>query len=167
MKVSPYQKLCSILKTAEPLPILALGYLIGLLTATGAYSANIPTWSIVALPFRSACTAAVSCEFPLFFATLFCGLTRFPMLAQLPVFCRSLLWGYGSLRIYSCYGAGLPYFRYVTVSGASLFSLCCLARLASDFAHKASDPTHQQLFDYFRRSLFYWGLILLTIPLRF
>ncbi len=168
MKVSLSASIRKILRSADPLPTLAIGYILGTITAAGAVRCKaIAVLPLSPLPCFTAFTAAVTCELHLFLITVLAGITRVPTIARIPVLFRSLLWGYGSLRIYLTCGQSLPYFRYVLASGATLLSLCCLARLASDLADRASAPDGTRLFDYFGRCLFYWGVILLTIPLRY
>ena len=50
--------------------------------------------------------------------------------------------------------------------GATLFSLCCLARLSADFAKRPLSPAKDRTVAYLAGCLFYFGLILLTLPLR-
>ncbi|MBQ8287299.1 MAG: hypothetical protein IJX76_00825 [Clostridia bacterium] len=168
MKVSRLTALRRTLRLADPLPTLIVGYLFGLITAAGAVRSDFVGVS-VALTARSplpALNAMLACELPIVLAALFAGTTRFPILCKVPVFYRSLLWGFGSLCFYLSAGQSLLYFRYVLATGATLLPLCCLARLSSELASASQTPAGPRLFDHFGRCLFYLGLILLTLPLR-
>lgn len=150
------------LRQADPLPILAVGYLLGLLTAIGAtafgVSAPIGTF---ARPSWGALAAIIAAELPVFGAAALIGFTAFPALARLPLFYRGILWGYGSLRIYLSVGQSFSYFQYVAATGLSLIPLCCMVRLTTESA-----ATHLSLSEHLGRCLFYLGILLLTLPLR-
>ncbi|MBQ7354669.1 MAG: hypothetical protein IJW62_04025 [Clostridia bacterium] len=167
MNISLLASIRSGLRSADPLPVLAIGYLLGVLTA--ACASTLPLAASYAAPpsLLTATREAAVCELPIFLMTVLAGLTRFSYLPRIPVFLRSLLWGYGGLRIFLTCGQSLSYFRYVLASGMTLLSLCCAARLASELAGKRSPPTGAHFSTYFGRCLFYWGIILLSIPLRF
>lgn len=168
MNVSLLASIRSGLRSADPLPVLAVGYLLGVLTAAASASALPITASYAAPPsLLTAAREAAACELPIFLLTALAGLTRFPHLPRIPVFLRSLLWGYGGLRIFLACGQSFSYFRFVLASGATLLSLCCTARLASDLAGKRTPPTGAHFSTYFGRCLFYWGIILLSLPMRF
>lgn len=168
MKSSRFSRLRAILATADPLPALTVGYLIGLLVAWSACCMNRIEFGIPlrALPFFSAMNAMIACELPIALCVFLAGLARFPRLCQLPILYRSLLWSYGSVRVYLSADQGFAYFRYVIAGGATLFSLCCLARLSADFAKRPLSPAKDRTVAYLAGCLFYFGLILLTLPLR-
>ena len=168
MKSSRFSRLRAALQAADPLPALAIGYLFGLLLAWVACRTNRigADTSLNALPFLPAIRAMVACELPIALCLFIAGLGRFPRLCQAPVWYRSLLWGYGSVCIYLSAGRALSYFRYVTAGGATLFAFCCMARLSAEFAKRSTDSPKSRLIAYLSGSLFYFGLILLTLPLR-
>ncbi len=150
------------LRQADPLPILAVGYLLGLLTAIGAtaFGVSAPIGTS-ARPSWDALAAIASAELPVFGAAALIGFTAFPALARLPLFYRSVLWGYGSLRIYLSVGQSFSYFQYVAATGLSLIPLCCTVRLTAESSSARIPPT-----EHLGRCLFYLGVLLLTLPLR-
>ncbi|MBQ8381599.1 MAG: hypothetical protein IJX47_00160 [Clostridia bacterium] len=168
MKVSRIPALRQAWRLADPLPVLALGYLLGLLSAAGAVRSGLIGIgsALTACSPLPALNAMLACELPIILATLLAGITRFPSLCKVPVFYRSLLWGFGSLCFYLSAGQSLLYFRYVLASGATILPLCCLSRLSSELAGAAKAPTGARWLAHFGRCLFYLGLILLTLPLR-
>lgn len=167
MKVSLSSALRRVLRHADPLPALSLGYLIGLVLSAAVAKAfpalPVPSGS---LPFGKALTVLAASELPILGAIVFAGLTELPALSRLPIVYRGLLWGYGSLRVFLTVGRSTFYFRYVLGCGLTLLPFCCLARLAQERAEGRTALRGSGLFDYLCRCLFYWGLILLTLPLR-
>ncbi|MGM9647917.1 MAG: hypothetical protein ACI3YH_07295 [Eubacteriales bacterium] len=168
MKVSRLAALCRVLRQADPLPTLAVGYLFGLISAVGAVRFGFAQGGLplTALPARVALYAMFRAEFPVVLAILLVGTTRHPLLCRLPILYRGLLWGYGSLTVYLSVGQSLFYFRYVLATGATLLPLCCLSRLSAELAGESGTPDSPRLFEHISRCLFYFGLILLTLPLR-
>lgn len=165
MKVPLTAKLSPILQRADPLPTLALGFLLGLILAIILPMASTPT-ALTLLPLPAALTAAIGCELPIVAAIALFGLTRLPALPRLGLLYRSLVWGYGSLRMYVAAGRSFLYFQYVLGCGLTLLPLCCLTRVAIRTASGNGILRGPRLYDYLCRCLFYLGLVLLTLPLR-
>ena len=168
MKSSRITRFKDLLQAAAPLPMLALGYLMGLLLALVAIGMRLvplgaPPESI---SFFAALNRQIACELPIAMLICTAGLARFPRLCQLLLCYRSLLWSYGSVCIYWSKGQGFSYFCYVISVGATLFSFCCLTRLATEFAKRPPADSMDQTVTYLGGCLFYFGLILLTLPLR-
>ena len=164
LKDSFLARLSRLCRRADPLPAVALGFLLGL-TAASALPA-LSSAALTPLPIWEAMTAAIGCELSIVAAIAAAGLTRLPALPKIPLFYRSFLWGYGSLRMYTAVGQGLLYFQYVIGCGLTILPLCCLARVATRNAAGAGVLSGPRLYDYLCRCLFYLGLVLLTLPLR-
>ena len=165
MTVSCIHRLQRFLQKANPLPIPAAGFLLGLILWILLASADSVT-ELIPLPPRRAFAAAVSCELPIVGAIALAGLTRLPQLPGIPLFIRSLGWGYGSLQMYASMGSSFHYFQYVLGNGFTILPLCYLVKTATECA-KGSEPLHGlRLYDYLCRCLFYCGLVLLTLPLK-
>ncbi|MBO5779129.1 MAG: hypothetical protein J6R82_06140 [Clostridia bacterium] len=164
MKVPSPLGLTRFLRSADPLPSLALGFGSGLLLAV--FLALPPNPSLTLLPFREALEAVLHWELPIFLAIALLGLGRLPILPRLVLLLRSLIWGYGSLRIFVDVGQSFLYFQYVLGGGLTLIPLCCLTKLAVDTAQGTGSLHGPRLYDYLCRCLFYWGLVLSTLPLR-
>ncbi len=164
MKVPSPLGLTRFLRSSDPLPTLVLGFLLGLLTAVCLPSAPSPTPTL--LPFREATDVVLHWELPIFLAIALLGLCRLPILPRLVLLLRSLIWGYGSLRLFALVGRSVLYFQYVLGGGLTLIPLCCLTRLAVRTAKGTGRLQGSRLYDYLCRCLFYLGLVLLTLPLR-
>ena len=165
MKVPFSHRLRQLVKKAQPLPLMMVGFVLGLiLSALLSSDDSVP--ALAPLPLRSAFGAAVACELPVALAIALAGLTRLPQLPGLPLFCRSLWWGYGSLRMYASMGRSALYFQYALGNGLTLLPLCCMAKIAAECAQGYGPLRGSRLYDYLCRCLFYFGLVLLTLPLR-
>lgn len=165
MKESLRARLARILRKADPLPVLAAGFLLGLILAV-ILPADLPDAGLAPLPFGEALAAVIACEIPVAGVIALTGLTRLPALPRLPLLYRSLLWGYGSLRMYAAMGRSFLYFQYVLGCGLTMLPLCCMARVAIRCAGGNGILRGPRLYDYLCRCLFYLGLVLLTLPPR-
>ena len=166
MKVPLTAKLSRILRRADPLPSLALGFFLGLILAIFLPDSSSAGTALMPLPLWEALSAAIGYELPIISAIALAGLSRLPLLPRIPLLYRSLLWGYGSLRMYAAVGNSFLYFQYVLGCGLTLLPLCCLARMAIATAKGNGILCGPRLYDYLCRCLFYLGLVLLTLPLR-
>ena len=165
MNNAPFAKFIRLLHRAHPLPALASGFVTGLILAlclpqTDGFA------DLSLLPWSAAVKAIALCELPIAVAIAVTGITRLPALTNLPLFYRSLLWGYGSLSVFVCAGQSSLYFRYVLGCGLTLLPLCYMTRTAANTAASREFFSAHRWMDYLCRCLFYFGLVLLTIPLR-
>lgn len=164
MKESIRARLTRILQKADPLPAVAAGFFSGVILAV-ILPAHLPNAVLAPLPLGEALASAIACELPIAGAITLTGLTRLPSLPRLPLLYRSLLWGYGSLRMYAAMGQSFLYFQYVLGCGLTMLPLCCMTRVAIRCAGGNRILRGPRLYDYLCRSLFYLGLALLTLPL--
>lgn len=168
MKETPTPSITLTWKRAQPIPTLTLGYLLGMIIAFGfalAKKGIVPD-GIVPLPFSQALAAYTALELPFWIACTLLGLCRLPGLTPLPVFFRSLLWGYSSLQIYLAAGKSILYFSFVLGSILTLLPLCCLTKLAEQTVTFRGPLTGSDFIRYLCQCLYYWGLTLIILILR-
>ena len=168
MNDSPPPSLSRLLQKAAPLSALLGGYLVGLLLSLIlAWTASPPE------PFHlrpahvwNAFADFTSAELPFWATATLLGFCRFPRLSSIPVFFRSLIFGYGSLQFYLWTGKGWSYFLFVLGSALTLLPLCCVAKLSrrqSAIQRHLAWSDHQR---YLFRCLYFWGLTLIILFLR-
>lgn len=168
MKESTVASIARRFERAEPIPTVTLGYLLGLFLSFGfAFSSqDASLQKIVPLSFLSAISAYTAAELPFWIACTLSGFCRLPRVTALPVFFRSLLWGYSSLPVYLAVGKGILYFTFVVGSSLTLLPLCCLTKLAEKTASSPKMPSGRDHFRYLCQCLYFWGLTLILLLLR-
>lgn len=162
-----FERLRRILRRFYPLPEALVGYLFGILIA--ARSIESPAALYSPLPLKEALSDAISAELPFWFASALLVLIR-PAVGsgRLLVFMKAACCGFGAELLLPWNYPAWDYFRCVCVSLMQIALYACPVRYAADrFGRGCQPPSALAVGDYWVRWLFYAGIAILLLPLKY
>lgn len=152
------------LRRFYPIPEALFGYLFGILFA--ALSAGEPM-RYAALPLSDALPRALSAELPLLFAAALIALIRpVRVFGGALIFLKAAVYGFGAYVLASEFPTP-EYYRYVCVSILLTALYACPLRHAAECFSADRRYDRRTVVNYLLCWLFYSGVALLVLPLRY
>lgn len=159
-------RLSARLNTLYPLPEALVGYLFGILFA--ALSIGSAPTVYEPLPMKDALTEAISAELPfLAAAALLVFLRPTAAAGKLLILIKAACCGFGAELILASAYPTAAYYRYVLASLVNVAVYICLVRQARDLFSARRPADRRTVCDYLIRWLFYSGIALLLLPLKY